>query len=284
MPVIASGGVGSLDDIRKLRALGRRNLDAVIVGRAHLHRRASISRPRSASATATRGAERACSRQAQCIPVPRRQGRARGEGRQLRRAPRRRRPGRGRDPLRPRRGRRAHLPRHHRLARGAADHPRRGVAHRRARLHAADGRRRRPRARRHPGASATPAPTRCRSTPRRWRGPSSSTRRRSASAASASWWRSTPSACRHRRRKRRASRSTRTAAAAPTGLDAIEWAVRMERAGAGEILLTSMDRDGTQEGYDIALTRAVSRAVAHSGHRLGRRRHARAPLRRPHGR
>ena len=48
----------------------------------------------------------------------------------------------------------------------------------------------------------------------------------------------------------------------PTGLDAIEWAVRMERAGAGEILLTSMDRDGTQAGYDVPLTRAVSRAVS----------------------
>ena len=47
----------------------------------------------------------------------------------------------------------------------------------------------------------------------------------------------------------------------PTGLDAIEWAARMERAGAGEILLTSMDRDGTQAGYDVPLTRAVSRAV-----------------------
>jgi len=47
----------------------------------------------------------------------------------------------------------------------------------------------------------------------------------------------------------------------PTGLDAVEWAARMERAGAGEILLTSMDRDGTQEGYDIPLTHAVSRRV-----------------------
>jgi cyclase len=46
-----------------------------------------------------------------------------------------------------------------------------------------------------------------------------------------------------------------------TGLDAVDWAVRMERAGAGEILLTSMDRDGTQAGYDVPLTRAVSRAV-----------------------
>jgi cyclase len=47
----------------------------------------------------------------------------------------------------------------------------------------------------------------------------------------------------------------------PTGLDAIEWARRMESYGAGEILLTSMDRDGTKEGYDIALTRAIAEAV-----------------------
>jgi cyclase len=43
----------------------------------------------------------------------------------------------------------------------------------------------------------------------------------------------------------------------PTGLDAVDWAARMERAGAGEILLTSMDRDGTRLGYDLELTRAV---------------------------
>ena len=47
----------------------------------------------------------------------------------------------------------------------------------------------------------------------------------------------------------------------PTGLDAIEWAKRVEGLGAGEILLTSMDCDGTKEGYDIELTRAVSEAV-----------------------
>jgi cyclase len=47
----------------------------------------------------------------------------------------------------------------------------------------------------------------------------------------------------------------------PTGLDAIEWAQRMESYGAGEILLTSMDRDGTKEGYDIPLTRAIVEAV-----------------------
>ena len=46
-----------------------------------------------------------------------------------------------------------------------------------------------------------------------------------------------------------------------TGLDAVEWAKRMEQAGAGEILLTSMDRDGTRHGFDLGLTRAVSDAV-----------------------
>ncbi len=48
----------------------------------------------------------------------------------------------------------------------------------------------------------------------------------------------------------------------PTGLDAIEWAVRMADYGAGEILLTSMDRDGTRDGFDVNLTRAVSEAVS----------------------
>jgi len=48
----------------------------------------------------------------------------------------------------------------------------------------------------------------------------------------------------------------------PTGIDAVEWAVRMEAYGSGEILLTSMDCDGTKDGYDIGLTRAVSDAVA----------------------
>jgi cyclase len=46
-----------------------------------------------------------------------------------------------------------------------------------------------------------------------------------------------------------------------TGLDAIEWARRMQSAGAGELLLTSMDRDGTRAGFDLPLTRAVCEAV-----------------------
>jgi cyclase len=48
----------------------------------------------------------------------------------------------------------------------------------------------------------------------------------------------------------------------PTGIDALEWAKEMVAYGAGEILLTSMDRDGTREGFDLSLTRAVSEAVS----------------------
>jgi len=48
----------------------------------------------------------------------------------------------------------------------------------------------------------------------------------------------------------------------PTGLDAVTWAQRMAGYGAGEILLTSMDRDGTKDGFDLALTRAVCDAVS----------------------
>ncbi len=48
----------------------------------------------------------------------------------------------------------------------------------------------------------------------------------------------------------------------PTGIDAIQWARRVQELGAGEILLTSMDKDGTKDGYDIELTRAVAEAVS----------------------
>lgn len=48
----------------------------------------------------------------------------------------------------------------------------------------------------------------------------------------------------------------------PTGIDAVEWAERMAAYGAGEILLTSMDRDGTRDGFDLALTRAICDAVS----------------------
>ena len=56
----------------------------------------------------------------------------------------------------------------------------------------------------------------------------------------------------------------------PTGLDAVEWAVRAVALGAGEILLTSMDRDGTKDGYDLELTRAVADGRQRPGHRQRR--------------
>jgi cyclase len=48
----------------------------------------------------------------------------------------------------------------------------------------------------------------------------------------------------------------------PTGIDAVEWAIRMTEYGAGELLLTSMDRDGTKIGFDLELTRTISEAVS----------------------
>ncbi|MFO1370693.1 MAG: imidazole glycerol phosphate synthase subunit HisF, partial [Marinagarivorans sp.] len=48
----------------------------------------------------------------------------------------------------------------------------------------------------------------------------------------------------------------------PTGLDAVDWAVRMTEFGAGEILLTSMDKDGMKRGFDLGITRAIADAVA----------------------
>ena len=48
----------------------------------------------------------------------------------------------------------------------------------------------------------------------------------------------------------------------PTGLDVVDWARNMAELGAGEILLTSMDRDGTHDGYDLGLTRAVASSVS----------------------
>jgi cyclase len=48
----------------------------------------------------------------------------------------------------------------------------------------------------------------------------------------------------------------------PTGIEVVEWAQRVEELGAGEIVVTSMDRDGTKEGYDLPITSAVSRAVS----------------------
>ena len=59
----------------------------------------------------------------------------------------------------------------------------------------------------------------------------------------------------------RAGKSLRMAERNPTELDAVQWAVEGTHRGAGEILLTSMDADGTKEGFDLELTRTISEAV-----------------------
>jgi len=104
-----------------------------------------------------------------------------------------------------------------------------------------------------------PAPTRSRSTPRRCAAPNSFAKPRRSSAASASLPPSTPK----RARIRTTTRPSRSSpmVAQPHGLDAVAHAVKLVGYGAGEILLTSMDRDGTKIGYDIQLTRAIADAV-----------------------
>ena len=65
------------------------------------------------------------------------------------------------------------------------------------------------------------------------------------------------------------------------GIDAVEWARKVEKLGAGEILLTSMDCDGTKAGYDLELTQCHCRECFDSGHCLGRSGNAGAFLKRP---
>ncbi len=77
-------------------------------------------------------------------------------------------------------------------------------------------------------------------------------------------------------------KSSPMAGAAPTGIDAVEHAVRLAELGAGELLVTSMDGDGTQRGYDLELTRTIADAVSRAGDRQRRRRHARPSGRRRH--
>ena len=85
-----------------------------------------------------------------------------------------------------------------------------------------------------------------------------------SSAPSAWCSRSTPSPA-----ERLAGRSTSTGGRIATGKDAVEWAREGVERGAGEILLTSMDRDGTTDGYDLELTRGGRRRGRRAGDRLG---------------
>ena len=64
-----------------------------------------------------------------------------------------------------------------------------------------------------------------------------------------------------------------------TGIDALAWAKKGEALGAGELVVNSIDADGTKAGYEITLTRMIAEGGAHSGHCLGRRRNAGTSLR-----
>ena len=165
VPVIASGGVGSLDDVRAVAALARRRRR----GRDRRPRALHAARVRLADALAARGGRLMLARRIiPCLDV--KDGRVvkgvrfvdlRDAGDPVEVAARY--DAEGADEL--------SLPRHHRLARGAADHPRRRGAHGRARLHAAHRRRRRAHASTTCARCSAPAPTRCRSTRPRWRVP-----------------------------------------------------------------------------------------------------------------
>ena len=146
-----------------------------------------------------------------------------------------------------------------------ASHENRGTmldvvrAHRRSLLHAAHRRRRRA----HPGGHPQAACVRRRQGLDQHRSRDRRALVREAaenSATSASWWRSTPRKCR-RRAHPTAGRSSPMAGAIRPGSTPSPMRARWSALGAGEILLTSMDRDGTRQGFDIGLTRAIADAV-----------------------
>ena len=114
-----------------------------------------------------------------------------------------------------------------------------------------------------------PAPTRSRSTPPRSTGPSWSPRSPTGSATRC--WCSRSTRAGSRPAPPSGFEVTTHGGRKSAGLDAIEWAVRAAELGAGEILLNAMDADGTQDGFDLELIRAVRREVIDPGDRLRRR-------------
>ena len=125
---------------------------------------------------------------------------------------------------------------------------------------------------------STPEPTRSQSIPQQCSGRNSSGRQRRDSAPSVPWWLSMPAGVPGEDRWEVYTHGGRK----PTGIDAVEWARRMEELGAGEILLTSMDRDGTKDGYDIAVDPGRGRCRLIPVIASGGRRDSGASLRRLH--
>ena len=161
--------------------------------------------------------------------------------------------------LRRRGRRRAHLPRHHRVARRPRDHLRRRPPHRRAGVHPADRRRRRPSVETSTGCCA-PARTRSGSTPRRSPARSWSPRSRDRFGSQVLVLSVDARRCR-RVSPPSGFEVTTHGGRRGTGLDAVEWARAGAELGAGEILLNSMDADGTKAGYDLEMIAAVRAVV-----------------------
>ena len=286
IPVIASGGLASIADVHRLlaarlRAARRRHHGPGALRRPHRPARRRWRRSRGArpgSVISSRGSrhERPPVLKIRIIPcLDVKDGRV-VKGVQFRGPARCRRSGRGRQGLRRGRRRRALLPRHHREPRGPRHPARRRQPHRRGLLHAAHRRRRRAHRRGHPRAAAR----RRRQGLDQHRGREGSRLRRPrpprSSAPSASSWRSTPSAS-PPPGEPAAGRSSPMAAASRPGSTPSRSPARSPAQGAGELLVTSMDRDGTRSGYDLAPDAGDHRRRHRAGHRLGRRRRPRRP-------
>ena len=199
-------------------------------------------------------------------PVPRRGERPGRQGHPVRRPRRRGRSARARRALRRRRRRRARLPRHLGRARGPRHAPRHRRADRPPGVHPADRRRRRAQRRRHAGR---PAGRRRQGVAQHGGG----RRSRADHGVRAAFGRQAvvvaiDAASPDRRRP--AGRSSSRAAARRPALEAVAWADRAVALGAGELLVTSMDRDGTRSGYDTELLRGDRRPGRGPRHRLGR--------------
>ena len=315
MPVIASGGLSPRShDIEQLCAVEDEGIIGAIAGRAiyegTLDFKAALkARRRQLTAATAEGVPRPPSwpalthrthgpRQAH-HSLPRRHRRPRRQGRQLRQPARRRRSGRGRA-----RATTSRAPTSSPSSTSRASIETRGLLYDMieavadAGVHPADRRRRRApvddiRALLNAGADKVSINTAGVANPGAVR-----RGRRRGTARSASSWRSTPSS-----RAPDAWEVYTHGGRTPTGLDAVEWAREVAARGAGEILLTSMDRDGARTGFDLALTRAVvdavdvpviasggvgSLAASRRRHREGRRRRGARrddlPLRRVHDR
>jgi imidazole glycerol phosphate synthase subunit HisF len=245
-----SGGIGTLDDLRGLAALQQSQLEGVIVGKALYEQRFTVAE--ADEVPGFRGPDVHYKRVIPCMDVD--AGRVvkgtrfldiRDAGDPVELAAHY--DAEGADEL--------GLPGHHRDERQALDRRRAGAARGRRGLRALHHRRRRARGGRRAGGA--------RRRRRQGVGQLGGGRAPGADRRAGQRLRRAVRRAGHRRQapRRRSLGGLRAGGRTPTGRDAVAWAREGVERGAGEILLTSMDRDGTKDGYDLALTTAISQAV-----------------------